>query len=316
MAYLNHFSRRNFIYSATCSICGSLLLPSCTEIPLTNRKQFNYYSYNLPIITIDNLFGLPIPKIYANEQSLNNQCEKDYKKLISKAREKNILIENTKDSKLIKDIGTDIFQSIDKYYLNINETSPVKNFNWEFALLDEKNRDGELIKNAWCMPGGKVAFFTGILPIAKNDDGIASIMGHEIAHAFARHGVESLTRYSTIQLGTIAISQNEKARNILNKTYNLLGSNRSIYNDVINYGVLLPFSRTMESEADYMGLTFMSLSGFNTQESYKVWERMQVSENSDYPPEFTTSHPSPDNRIKKLKEWIPIVKAQYPAIKS
>ena len=316
MTFLNNISRRKFIYGATCSICGSLILPSCAEVPLTNRKQFNFYSYKLPIITIDNMFGFPIPKIYANEKSLNNQCEKDYKKLISKAREKNILMENTKDSKLIKDIGIDISQSIDKYYLNINETNPVKNFNWEFALLDEKNRDGELIKNAWCMPGGKVAFFTGILPIAKNDDGIASIMGHEIAHAFARHGVESLTRHSAIQLGTIAISQNEKAVNILNKRYKFLGSNRSIYNDIINYGVLLPFSRTMESEADYMGVAFMSLSGFNTEESYKVWERMKVAGNSDYPPEFTTSHPSPDNRIKKLKEWIPIVKDQYPAIKT
>ena len=126
------------------------------------------------------------------------------------------------------------------------------------------------------MPGGKVAFFTGILPIAKNDDGIASIMGHEIAHAFARHGIESLTTHSAIQLGTIAISQNKKSSNILNKTYNLLGSNRSIYNDIINYGVLLPFSRTMESEADYMGVTFMSLSGFNTEESYKVWEYLAI----------------------------------------
>ena len=314
MSEINDLSRRKFIYSASCSICGSLFLSSCTEVALTKRKQFNFYSYNLPIITLENMVGLPIPKIYANENSLNNKCEKDYRKLISKARKKNILMEDTKDSKMIKDIGVNISQSIEKYYLKINETNPVKNFNWEFALLDEKDNNGEEIKNAWCMPGGKVAFFTGILPIAKNEDGIASIMGHEIAHAFARHGVESLTRHSVLQLGTLAISQNNKARNLLNKTYKLLGSNRGIYSDIVNYGVLLPFSRTMESEADYMGLAFMNLSGFNMYESIKVWERMQLANKGKYPAEFMSSHPSPENRINKIKEWIPIVSNEYPAI--
>ena len=314
MSEKNNLSRRNFLYGASCSVCGSLFLPACTEVPLTNRKQFNFHSYNLPIIILENMFGVPIPKIYANENSLNNKCEKDYKNLIAKARKKNILIENTKDSKMIKEIGLDISQSIDKYYLSINQSNPVKNFNWEFSLLDQKDMQGNQIKNAWCMPGGKVTFFTGILPIAKNEDGIASIMGHEIAHAFARHGIESLTRHSAIQLGTFAISQNDQVSNLLNKTYNLLGSDRSIYNDIINYGVLLPFSRTMESEADYMGLTFMNLAGFNIQESYKVWERMQKENKAGNQNEFTSSHPSPDNRIKKLKEWIPIVSTQYPAI--
>ena len=314
MSEKNNLSRRNFLYGASCSICGSLFLPACTEVPLTNRKQFNFHSYNLPIIILENMFGVPIPKIYANENSLNNKCEKDYKNFIAKARNKNILIENTKDSKMIKEIGLDISQSIDKYYLSINQSNPVKNFNWEFSLLDQKDMQGNQIKNAWCMPGGKVAFFTGILPIAKNEDGIASIMGHEIAHAFARHGIESLTRHSAIQLGTFAISQNDQVSNLLNKTHNLLGSDRSIYNDIINYGVLLPFSRTMESEADYMGLTFMNLAGFNMQESYKVWERMQKENKAGNQNEFTSSHPSPDNRIKKLKEWIPIVSSQYPVI--
>ena len=314
MSDINNISRRNFLYGASCSICGSLFLPACTEVPLTNRKQFNFHSYNLPIIILENMFGVPIPKIYVNENSLNNKCEKDYKNFIAKARNKNILIENTKDSKMIKEIGLDISQSIDKYYLSINQSNPVKNFNWEFSLLDQKDMQGNQIKNAWCMPGGKVTFFTGILPIAKNEDGIASIMGHEIAHAFARHGIESLTRHSAIQLGTFAISQNDQVSNLLNKTYNLLGSDRSIYNDIINYGVLLPFSRTMESEADYMGLTFMNLAGFNMQESYKVWERMQKENKAGNQNEFASSHPSPDNRIKKIKEWIPIVSSQYPVI--
>ena len=316
MSFLSNISRRKFIYGASCSICGSLILPSCVEIPLTKRKQFNFHSYNMPIVILDNFFGFPFPKIYANENSLNKECEKDYRKLISKAREKNILIENTKDSKMIKEIGIDISQSIEKYYIKKNEPNPVKNFNWEFALLDGKDSQGELIKNAWCMPGGKVAFFTGILPIAKNEDGIATIMGHEIAHAFARHGVENLTRHSAIQLGTYAISQNDTTKNLLNKSYKLLGETRSLYGDILNYGVLLPFSRTMESEADYMGLVFMNLSGFNMQESIELWKRMQSTTEGKRPPEFISSHPSPDNRINKLKDWIPKITVQYPPVKT
>ena len=313
MAIQKNISRRKFIYGATCSICGSLILPSCTEVPLTKRKQFNFHSYNMPIVILEDFFGFPVPKIYVNENALNKECEKDYRKFILKAKEENILIENTKDSKRIKEIGIYISQSIEKYYTKIGEKNPVNNFNWEFALLDVKDSRGELVKNAWCMPGGKVAFFTGILPIAKNDDGIAAIMGHEVAHAFARHGVESLTRYSIIQMGSIALASSDHSE-LLNKSINLLGNNINIYDSILNYGVLLPFSRTMETEADYMGLAFMNLSGFKMQESIEVWKRMQSANKEGGSPDFMSTHPSPINRILKLNEWIPRISSQYPPI--
>ena len=315
MSFLGNFSRRKFIYATTCSICGTLILPSCAEVPFSNRQQLNFYKYNLPIITVQGHFaGYPVPKIYANEHSLNKEVAKSYKKFISNAKENKILIENTVDSKKIVEIGTEISQSIEKFYTKNNDLNPVKNFNWEFALIDAKDKKGNLIKNAWCMPGGKIAFYTGIIPVAENDDGIASIMGHEIAHAFARHTVEKLTQASMIQWTTEALGASQYS-NILRKNVKLSGININIYGSLVNYGILLPFSRNMESEADYMGLIFMNLSGFNMHESMQVWERMQVANQSGNPPQFMSSHPTPENRIKKLKEWIPQVQSQYPAVK-
>ena len=163
------------------------------------------------------------------------------------------------------------------------------------------------------MPGGNIAFYTGIIPVAENDDGIASIMGHEIAHAFARHTVEKLTQASMIQWTTEALGASQYS-NILRKNVKLSGININIYGSLVNYGILLPFSRNMESEADYMGLIFMNLSGFNMNESIQVWERMQINNEAGNSPQFMNSHPSPKNRIKKLKEWIPVVRETYSPI--
>ena len=300
-----YLSRRKFIYGATCSLCSSLILPSCAEVPLTNRKQLNFYQYNMPIIIPGAGIG-GLPQVYANERHLNQVIEKQYQKFISDAKSRNILLENTSESKKIKQIGLTISQSIEKHYSRNNDVNPAKDFNWEFNLVDAKDNDGNLIKNAWCMPGGKIAFYTGIMPIAKNDDGIASIMGHEIAHAFARHTVEKLTQYSIVSLGT---------QGILGTKYGkVLSQNSDIYNSVLQFGVMLPFSRTMESEADYMGLAFMNLSGFNVNESSEVWVRMQNSNDNNSTPEFMSSHPSPDNRIKNIKGWVDEIKSTYPRV--
>ena len=300
-----HLSRRKFIYGASCSICSSLILPSCAEVPLTRRKQLNFYQYNLPIIIPGAGIG-GLPQVYANEKHLNQAIEKQYKKFISDAKSRDILIENTSDSRRIKEIGLNIAQSIEKYYLKNNRVNPAEDFNWEFALVDAKDNKGELIKNAWCMPGGKIAFYTGIMPIAKNDDGIASIMGHEIAHAFARHTVEKLTQYSIVSLGTQGLMGSKYGK--------VLSQNSDIYNSVLQFGIMLPFSRTMESEADYMGLAFMNLSGFNIEESSEVWVRMQELTKGNSIPEFMSSHPSPENRISKIKDWMDEIRSDFPSV--
>ena len=289
-------NRRNFVFGASCTLCGSMILPSCTQVPLTNRSQLNLYDSNLPIILMGGgVAGLP--KIYPNEKALNQEVEKTYSRFLSKAKEDKILLDNTDESKKIEEIGKEIYTSLDTFYLNKRERNPVENFNWQFALIESDT------KNAWCMPGGKIAFYSGILPIAKNNDGIASIMGHEIAHAVARHSAERASTAILADIGTMALEQLVLGQRLPKAA-----------GYIRQFGLDLPFNRKQESEADYLGLIFSSLSGYNINESYKVWERMIEDSGGAGPSEFFSTHPSPKNRINKLKEWIPIVSSQYPAI--
>ena len=300
-------NRRKFFYSACCSLCGAVILPSCTSVPLTNRQQVNLYDKNLPIIIFKGqIGGIPIPKIYQNEKKLNEEIEISYKKFLNKAKKDKILITNTKESKKIKDIGTEIFNSIEKFYVKENKENPVKDFKWEFALIESESI------NAWCMPGGKIAFYTGILPICKNDDGIAAVMCHEIAHAFARHTVEKLTQTSMIQMLSLGISKSDYSK-LLNKNWKIGNIGGNAYNDIVNYGIFLPFSRKMESEADYLGMGFMNLSGFNISEPAKLWQRMQKENNKSFP-EFMGSHPSAENRSKKFLEWEDEIRFKFPKV--
>ena len=300
-------NRRKFIFSASCSLCGSLILPSCTQVPLTNRSQVNLYDSNLPIIIFQGqIGGIPIPKVYANEKQLNKEISKVYGNFLLKAKEDKVLIDNTTESKNIENIGKEIYSSINKYYLNKNEKNPVEGFEWEFALIDSE------IKNAWCMPGGKIAFYSGILPVCKNDDGIAAVMGHEIAHAFARHTVEKLTQSSMMQMATIGIS-NSKYADMLNKSFTIGNASGKVYDSVVKFGIFLPFSRTMESEADYLGMGFMNLSGFDIKEPAKLWLRMMEGQAGGIP-EFMSSHPNPDNRSNKFLEWENEIIDKFPRV--
>ena len=300
-------NRRKFVVGASCSLCGSIILPSCTQVPLTNRSQLNLYDSNLPIVIFQgSVGGIPIPKVYANEKSLNKEIDKVYDKFLSKAKEDKILLDNTDESKKIKEIGIEIYSSINRYYLNIGEKNPIDGFNWKFALIESET------KNAWCMPGGKIAFYTGILPVCKNDDGIAAVMGHEIAHAFARHTVEKLTQSSMIQMATIGIS-NSRYAELLNKSFRVGNIGGNVYNSVVKYGIFLPFSRTMESEADYLGMGFMNLAGFNIKEPSLLWQRMMADKEGKMP-EFMGSHPSPENRSKKFLEWENEIIDKFPRV--
>ena len=300
-------SRRKFIYTASCSLCGSMILPSCAEVPLTNRAQFNLYDKNLPIIIFrGQIGGIPIPKVYKNEKQLNKEIGVSYKKFLEKAKEDKVLITNTSESKKISEIGTEIYNSIDKFYYKQNKKNPVGDFNWEFALIESETI------NAWCMPGGKIAFYTGILPICKNDDGIAAVMGHEIAHAFARHTVEKLTQTSMLQMMSLGLSQSEYSK-LLSKKWRVGNFGGNAYNDIVTYGIFLPFSRKMESEADYLGMGFMNLTGFDISEPAKLWERMNEKNKSSLP-EFMRSHPTAKNRSSKFLEWESEIREKFPKV--
>ena len=276
MSYFSYLSRRKFIWGLSCTCGASLVLPSCTNVAMSDRKQFN-------ILSDDFLYSKTFPA-YENF------------KLQTK------LITSTSEYDNIVKIGYNIRDAINVYYANLGKENPTENFQWEFALVDD-----DQTKNAWCMPGGKIAFYSGILPIAKNNDGIASIMGHEIAHAVARHSAERASRSILMDAGTYAFE-----RLVLGTS--LRGYSRDLYGQLRQIGLELPFSRSQESEADYLGLIFMSLAGYNTEESYKVWERMK-EEIGNGPAEFWSTHPSSANRIIKLKEWIPQVNEKYPSIK-
>ena len=271
-------NRRNFINFIGCG-CISLSLQSCTTAPITDRKQLKL---------------LP-------ESKLNAQAAQIYEKV--KKKEK--LVKNSKELEEIKEIGKKIQYSISSYFESSNLEDPTVNFDWEYILIENKK-----VKNAWCMPGGKIAVYTGILDITKNTNGLAAVMGHEIAHAVAKHSVERASRGVLLNIGTkiIDISTGGKLSQV----------NRTTGMDTVGLlsqlGLMNPFNRKQESEADYLGLIFSSLSGYDIRETIKIWERMKDANKGKQPPEFFSTHPSPENRIKKINEWMNEIIIKYPPV--
>ena len=196
-------------------------------------------------------------------------------------------------------------ESISEYFYRAGIDDPTTNFDWEYILIDNKK-----IKNAWCMPGGKIAIYTGILDITKNTNGLASVMGHEIAHAVAKHSVERASRGVLLNTGTRIIDI--ASGGILSDINRTTGMNT--VGLLSQIGIMNPFSRTQESEADYLGMIFASLSGFDIRETKKLWERMKESNKGKEPPLFMSTHPSSSKRIKNLKEWESSVILDYPPI--
>ena len=195
----------------------------------------------------------------------------------------------------IKEIGKNISKAVDAFMRQNEMADEADSYEWEFNLIEDET------VNAWCMPGGKVVFYSGILPIAKNTDGIAAIMGHEVAHAFAKHGQERMTSGLAAQLGGVAVAigtsgEPEQQKEIWNVAYGV-GSGLG----------MLKFSRLHEEEADKLGLVFMIMAGYEPEESIKLWERMKASKDSE-PPEFFSTHPSNYSRIKNLRAFLPEAK--------
>ena len=272
-------NRRKFIQFVGCG-CGGFILNSCASVPITDRKQLRI-----------------IP-----EAKLNAQASQIYEKI----KEKEKLIKTGNDLKQIKDIGSRMEDSISEYFYQANLNDPTTNFQWEYILIDNKK-----IKNAWCMPGGKIAVYSGMLDITKNKNGLAAVMGHEIAHAVAKHSVERASRgvilNTTVQITDILTGGK------------LSQVNRTTGMDTVGLlaklGIMNPFSRKQESEADYLGLIFSSLSGYDIRETTNIWERMKEANKGKAPPEFMSTHPSADNRILKINEWINEITVDYPPIK-
>ena len=271
--------RRKFIQYVGCGCCG-FVINGCSNVPITDRKQLRI-----------------IP-----ESKLNAQAAQIYEKI----KEKEKLIKDGNTITQIKEIGKKMENSISEYFFQSNLDDPTSKFQWEYILIENKK-----MKNAWCMPGGKIAVYSGILDITKNRDGLAAVMGHEIAHAVAKHSVERASRgvliNTTFQITDILtggkISQVNRTTGM--DTVGLLAQ----------LGIMNPFNRKQESEADYLGLIFSSLSGYDIRETTKIWERMKKANKGKEPPEFMSTHPSSSNRIKQINEWMNKIIIDYPPIK-
>ena len=272
-------NRRKFLSYVGCS-CGGLLLNSCSTAPITERKQLKI-----------------IPEAKLNAQAA---------KIFEKVKEKEKLSKDTKTLDLIKNIGKKMEDSISEYFYVSKLNDPTQNFDWEYILIENKK-----VRNAWCMPGGKIAVYTGMLEVTKNTNGLAAVMGHEIAHAVAKHSVERASRGAILNTGTQLLDIFTGGK--LSKV------NRATGMDTIGLlsqlGIMNPFTRKQESEADYLGMIFSSLSGYDIRETTKIWERMKEFNKGKSQPEFLSTHPSADNRIKKINEWTNKIILEYPPIK-
>ncbi len=250
-----------------------ITLISCSTVPLTGRKQMNL---------------LP-------ESQMMGMASTSYGDFL---RENPALPASDPRSQMVKRVGEKVSAAAKQYLKENGMVGRVNGFNWEFKVVDSPE------KNAWCMPGGKVVFYTGILDITKDEKGLAVVMGHEIAHAIARHGNERMSQAMALELGGMGLNlalnkQSELTRNIFLQSYGIGSSLGS-----------LKFSRVHESESDRMGLVFMAKAGYDPAEAPKFWQRMKAA-GGQAPPEFLSTHPSASTRISDLNKWMAEAKKHY-----
>ena len=243
---------------------------SCSKVPLTGRRQLSL-----------------IPDSQINALSFQN-----YRDVINESR----IVTSTEEARLVKSVGKKISYAVERYMKEKGLEKQISGFKWEFNLIDDET------VNAWCMPGGKVAFYTGIMPICQDEQGVAVVMSHEIAHAIAEHGNERMSQQLAAQMGgtalSVALQSKPAATQQLANTAFGLGA---------QYGVLLPFGRTQESEADELGLYFMAMAGYDVSEAVPFWQRM-AAKGGQRPPEFLSTHPAPETRIRDIQKTIPKTK--------
>ena len=248
----------------------AFFLVQCATVPITGRKQ---------------LLIMPESEMVAMSLTSYNDFLKGNKLSTSVA-----------DSRRVKEVGGRIARAVEAYLKSQGMESLIQDYRWEFNLVQSKEI------NAWCMPGGKVVVYEGILPVCKNDDGLAVVMGHEIAHAIARHGNERMSQQMIVQAGSAAAAYALKDKP--EQTQALLGAAIGLG---ANYGVMLPFSRKHELEADKLGLIFMTIAGYDPAEAIPFWTRMASVGSGQKPPEFMSTHPSDSHRIEQIRTLLPEV---------
>jgi predicted Zn-dependent protease len=262
---------RYTLFFLLCFIAGS-----CTRNAVTGRNQLQL---------------LP-------ESEVQSMASQQYKQFLTE----NKVVSSTvnKDAEMVRRIGQRLTKAIGDYYTQQGKSHILDGYQWEYNLVDSKE------VNAWCMPGGKIVVYTGLLPISQNEAALAVVMGHEITHALAQHGNERMSMGLVQQLGGVALSVA-----VANKPAETQSLFMNAYGVGSQVGVMLPFSRKDEYEADRFGLTFAALAGYNPQEAIPLWERMQKAAGDNKPPEFLSTHPSEGNRIDRLKELMPEALKNY-----
>jgi predicted Zn-dependent protease len=264
-----------YLIRLLCFLFLPAFLTGCSEVPLTKRKQVN-------LLPERELIGMSLS---AYGDFLNSNPP---------------LPVTDVQSAMVKNVGNRIAAAVTRYMRQEKMADRLSGYKWEFNLV----KSDEI--NAWCMPGGKVVVYTGLLPVTKDETGLAFVMGHEIAHAIARHGNERMSQMLLAQTGGLALDialhdQPAETRGLLLTAYGV-GS---------QVGVLLPYSRTHETEADRLGMIFMAMAGYNPAEAPVVWERMTKIQTGSKPPEILSTHPGDQTRIQNLKKFVPEAMKYY-----
>jgi predicted Zn-dependent protease len=262
------------------SLMVMMLVIACTRNMITGRNQLSLVS----------------------ENQMQEMAKTEYKTFLSQNKVANP--SQSKDAEMVKRVGSRIANAVTQYYKSKNLSEAIDGYNWEYNLINSNEA------NAWCMPGGKIVVYSGLLPITQNEAGLAVVVGHEVAHAIARHGSERMSQGLVQQLGGVALnvalsSKPQQTQAIYNNLYGI-GS---------QVGFLLPHSRNQELEADKFGLQFAAMAGYNPREAIPLWERMQANSGGNKPPEFLSTHPAEGTRIARLNKEMPNALKYYKPVK-
>jgi predicted Zn-dependent protease len=256
-------------------LCGLVLfLSGCTEVAITGRKQFNL-----------------VP-----DSMINSMAFQSYSEFLTQSK----LSKDFSKTQMVKRVGSRIQKAVEQYCTNNNIEDQLTEYQWEFNLVEDDSL------NAWAMPGGKMVVYTGLLKVTQTEAGLAAVIGHEIGHVFAKHGAERMTQRLLVDLGGMALS--EALASKPTQTQNLFKQSYGIGTQV---GVLLPYSRTHEKEADHLGLIFMAMAGYNPNEALSFWQRMALAKQSPQPLEILSTHPADSTRISNLQRLLPEAMQYY-----
>ena len=260
---------RRSIGGMVAAVCLALLFQGCAEVPITHRSALHL-----------------VP-----ESELLSMSLQQYDEVLNKSK----LSTNTREVEMVRRVGNRIAKAAEAFLAETGQQNKIKDYHWEFNLIQD-----DKTVNAWVMPGGKAAVYTGILPYTQNEAGLAVVLGHEVGHALADHGNERMSEALLANMGgmalSVALSQEPQV------TQQLF---MAVYGAGANLGFLLPYSRLQESEADRIGLTLMARAGYDPRQAIPFWVRMSKQEGKSSPPEFLSTHPAPETRIADIRKYIP-----------